>query len=68
MLKAFGEKASAKLGADISSQSWSVASDMAAQQQATAEYVGHYAEVVTINQNEYNGRVARMIGDFVNSH
>ena len=54
--------------ADISEQAWSVAADMASRQEVMSDYVGHYAEVTTINQNEYNGRITRLIAEFVNSH
>ncbi len=54
--------------ADISEESWDAAATMASSSEAMADYVGHYAEVFTINQHEYNGRITSMVADFVNSH
>ena len=53
---------------DISEQSWEAGKELASQEEVMSDYVGHYAEVVTINQHEYNGRITSMIADFINDH
>jgi len=52
---------------DYSAYTWETASAMAAAEPAVSAYVGHYAEVVAINTNDYKSKSARIVTDFINS-
>ncbi len=54
--------------ADISEEAWKVGEELASQEEVMSDYPGHYAEVATINQNEYNDRVTSTIAEFINNH
>ncbi len=53
---------------DYSDSVWQAAEDLASQEPAMAEYVGHYAEVMEINPHEQDNYVTRLIVDFIRGH
>lgn len=53
---------------DISDTSWSAAAQLAAAEPTMAEYVGHYAEVATINTTDFDSQTTLWIVDFIKSH
>ena len=50
---------------DYSDETWSKASELAALEPLLADYVGHYAEVVAINDKEYDKAPVTWIVDFL---
>lgn len=50
---------------DYSEETWQTAIDLAASEPAFAEYVGHYAEVVAINENDHLKVPTVWIVDFI---
>ena len=53
---------------DYSDTVWEEARKLAEKEEAMAEYIGHYAEVVAINTNEPYGYITQLIVDFLQSH
>jgi len=53
---------------DYSEETWQTATELAAAEPAMAEYIGHYAEVVAINEIDHLSAPTSWIVHFVESH
>jgi acetyl esterase/lipase len=53
---------------DYSSETWQTATELAATEPALAEYIGHYAEVVAINENDHLKVPTTWIISFIENH
>ncbi|MBN2895364.1 MAG: alpha/beta hydrolase [Campylobacterales bacterium] len=54
--------------ADISTDAWDSAQDMATKQVVFADFPGHYAEVFTINTSDYDHPTTRALINFIQKH
>jgi len=53
---------------DYSATTWQTATILAAEEPSMSGYIGHYAEVVAINEFDYSNAPTKWIVTFVNSH
>jgi acetyl esterase/lipase len=53
---------------DYSAETWQTATALAAAEPMLADYIGHYAEVVAINRNDYGKPPSTWIANFVRDH
>jgi acetyl esterase/lipase len=53
---------------DFSDATWTAAAQLAAEEPAFRDYVGHYAEVVAINTTEPDSRSTTLVVDFIEAH
>jgi len=53
---------------DYTDDVWKSATEMAAKEPTMAQYVGHWAEVIAINQEEPAGYITKLIVEFLQSH
>ena len=51
---------------DYSEQTWLTATSLASEEPALSDYIGHYAEVVAINDIDFDKYPTRWISDFIN--
>jgi hypothetical protein len=56
------------LKSDYSPETWSAATEMAAAEPAVSDYIGHYAELVAVNQNDRNKVPTTWIVSFINQY
>ena len=53
---------------DYTDSTWQAAAAMAAKEPLLASDIGHWAEVATINRQEFNSRAARLTAEFILGH